>query len=101
MRPKPDSELNEMAESSNTAAMPSDAGDLRMRKRYDGAFKLQAVLKLLRGEKQTQVGHELGVSQPLLSIWKRKTLSAIYRELGVNSEEQARLREERPARRLR
>jgi hypothetical protein len=76
-------DLNELLEGqSNDYAADLSARD---RRRYDGAFKLNAILKLLRGEKQVDVAHELGVSQPLLSIWKRKALEAVCREFGVVS----------------
>jgi len=101
MRPKKDSEPDESAETFSTLAQSCDAATLRNRKHYDATFKLHAILKLLRGEKQTHVGLELGVSQPLLSIWKRRALAALYREFDVAPGEAVKPQSALPSRRRR
>jgi transposase-like protein len=62
------------------ATTPDDTAKVKVRKHYDADFKLHAISKLLRGEKQTEVSQELGVSQPLLSIWKSRALTAVQRD---------------------
>jgi transposase-like protein len=92
MKPSKRSDPPEPGESSQTfgaprdtatpdhAATPDDTAKVKIRKHYDADFKLHAISKLLRGEKQTEVSHELGVSQPLLSIWKSRALMALQRD---------------------
>lgn len=53
------------------------------RKRYSGGVKLRAVMRLLEGEKQVDVAHSMGVSQPLLSVWKRRAMDAVCREFRL------------------
>ena len=51
---------------------------IKRRRKYDLEFKEQAVALLLSGEKNaTQLGEELGISDRMLSRWKREYLERL------------------------
>jgi hypothetical protein len=55
-----------------TQRAPGGAGD---RGRYSSRRKLEAVLRLLRGEDLDKVSRELGVSGAVLALWREKVLA--------------------------
>lgn len=62
---------NQLTEATKAAAAP--AASAPQTKRYDEAFKRQAVEHWIRsGQPGTQIAGELGVSYPALKEWKRR-----------------------------
>lgn len=67
--------------------MKSKTTEIRTRRRYDKAFKEDAVNRVLRtGKSCAEVARELGIRANLLARWRQEYLQSADRSCGQSSE---------------
>lgn len=76
----PDSDLNE-----EDFEIEDDSSNGNTKCRYSPELKMRVVLDSLRADRtQVSVAQEHNVSQPLISIWKRRALQAMMTSLAAD-----------------